>query len=662
MCECSGGCNVCHMDEWEAWGQDDLAERNTHDDSNIDHVRPPNTHTLGNDMRQNGVGAIYCLLGDGHCDDRDCSYCREATAYRLEWSTGNLPNEVITAYGERGVLITPIASINDDIVSLGSSRSSRGRRGRRARARERERQGEKVIGVVRNFNVVVSHLRPARNTFFESFIDENSHGGWRHAGVHGRYFMQEASTAAKEKHFMNFTGEDKRIRPTEALDMGYTFVAQFVPNGTIGSLLGGEIDPSGLELNSGAGLSYAARGMRKKRDAVAIATEEATSKLRRLEGGVSVIPGLYWAGGRGKLVSATSDDAITKGRLIWMPECDDTLLQLYSYERIAPILSLGCGPWSIGDSYYYGGANAMSHLFRRCVWGLYPDYTRFDGSIVSDLIILATSIERRIFYDGDGERDDAYWSYIVNALVKGGIVMPDASVRMVDKGMKSGNVFTSISESIANAIMLYAWLSATMIDRCGFSREVAETYLPHFMVKTLGDDAVIGVPEELEGVSSHFTMASLTEYIYANFHVSVSQAKAGEGPIGDLGGVFDDTTQPDGPSDLLGNSYHYLGKHLYMGRAWRPYKETYALCLYPEYTPESADEALACAIGHFYDCGNRATEHVMWHYIQWLVRRGAQVPANSHPRIPEIDPNVIHMISKGLPKRDGAWRLAHGDV
>lgn len=68
----------------------------------------------------------------------------------------------------------------------------------------------------------------------------------------------------------------------------------------------------------------------------------------------------------------------------------------------------------------------------------------------------------------------------------------------------------------------------------------------------------------------------------------------------------------------LKRSFHFLGKHIYQEHVWRPWNETYAILLYPEYPTPSVETELLVAYGHFLDCGNNYTKLMLHDYVNFL--------------------------------------------
>jgi hypothetical protein len=322
-----------------------------------------------------------------------------------------------------------------------------------------------------------------------------------------------------------------------------------------------------------------------------------------------------------------------------MPEYDDTILQNYAFRPLAPLLALKPGPWALGDTNYYCGAWSIGEEWRKgYIRSLNPDYKRFDSTIMRDLVSMAVTLCRLCFDHGLEEQYDAYWTYIIDSAVQALIVFPDGSVRITNHGMKSGHEWTSILESIANALMIYTWLHHELT--CGgMSDEVADGWLCEFYVKALGDYSTTWIPEALSAYAGALTLERFKCYIKQSFHIDVGDDKSTVGAIMDL---EHHVNEPSAPFTCA-CAYHFLGKYVRAGRGWRPWNETYALLLYPEYTPTTLSQALAQAYGHYLDCGNEYAEEVLYDYCLWLLECGAEWGA-SIP-LPWRDANVSYAIS-----------------
>jgi len=558
-------------------------------------------------------------------------------------------DELVIEYGKRGITLETDLAYEDD----STHRSSQGRRNRSREKKflaSRLDSSKQVIGRVASFVPAVIHKRPYVNRMFESFID--AHPEYRHEDIHGKYYVQESNIESKEEHLKAFMGPSGSINPlyADSLGLAYDYVSKFFPIGALGHLRHYQPSLDGLELNSGPGLSYKLRGYGTKSDAVGVAMSEADCKFRRLLKGERVPPGLYWAGGRGKRCSnINKDDTIKKGRLIWMPEMDDTIIQNITLRPLTKLLTVVPGPWSVGDTFFYSGARSFE-VFDRMGYnrGLFPDYQRFDGSISEPLVRLGISLLRRCYHYN--RYDDAYWEYIIESSVKGMIVMPDNTIRYTNKGMKSGHSFTSLLECVINALMIYT----VLIQLDG---NHSSEFLDEILVKTMGDDSIIIGKEKYRSIIKkerfqyHMTRA---------FSVTVHPDKTFEMDTFILPS-FSDFDNRDG---IGYKSFQYLGKNIKNGRQWRPYKDTYSMLLYPEYPCESYSSEKFIASGHYIDCGNNYTMAMIRDYYEYLSIFTDEVtqPTSLGIRLPSVECSGEILKFAGLPPLVDVERINFGLV
>jgi hypothetical protein len=550
-------------------------------------------------------------------------------------------DELCAAYDERGIKFA--SDLVPDYSSSHNSSAGRQQRRRRAVLRSYENNSQSCGRVVSDIPTII-HKRPMRNVMFEQFID--AHPKYRADAIHGKYYVQESNVKAKAKHLDNFMGEPTPINEDyyDSLSIAFRFMKRFFPQDAIVPIDSLPVTTGGLDPTSGPGLSYKTNGYKNKGEAFYVAIQDATSKMARLLNGERVVPGCYWAGGRGKrCANNDTEKTLTKGRLIWMPECDDTILQNVTLRELTTLLTLIPGPWSIGDSNFYNGSASVACLAREgYTYGVYPDYTRFDGSVIPELAALGITLLRACFKNGQAPQYDTYWTYIKESCMEGFICMPTKVIHHADKGMKSGHTFTSLLESVINALAVYTVLAEMLLDM-GKNEDTIIVELEKFFIKAMGDDSTI------LGCERHRALLRWERFDYhlrAAFSIEISKEK-----------TFDSTAVQCDYDDLeLANGsntkrYKFLGKSIYNDHQWRPYDETVAMLLYPEYPTNTWGEELYVCHGHFYDCGNSSTQLMLYDYAHFIVERTDHVvkPHALGLRIPsvEIGSDIDRFLSLG---------------
>jgi hypothetical protein len=243
------------------------------------------------------------------------------------------------------------------------------------------------------------------------------------------------------------------------------------------------------ESDTSAGIRWSRLGLKKKKEAIfpaaVMAAEVIKSYIR--EGKPYRAPPNKVAG-RGKVVDIRKEGAKKDGRLILVPDMERHLLGSITSKVYTQMNKdvrkddggtlIGMGPF--GSWYDYlatvaGTPGTIGYLM--------VDYSGFDQTVSSELIQWSLDHVRGYFEEVQGA--NAYWASEYDNLVNTDIALPDGRVFRKNRGVGSGDPWTSQVDSLAN------WAATTWaLDTLGVKARVW----------TFGDDVLVAVDSLPEDV------------------------------------------------------------------------------------------------------------------------------------------------------------------
>jgi hypothetical protein len=262
------------------------------------------------------------------------------------------------------------------------------------------------------------------------------------------------------------------------------------------------------------GIRWKKLGYRNKKEALRPAVLEASRIVQRMIDtgeGYSVPPcGVAGRGKRVDTLAVSSDNEKKPGRLIVIPDLVRHLIGSMASKGVSRSMSrtrkenggvmLGMGPF---DSNY----SRISEWTKGADAFLFIDFKKFDQSIPGFVITHAFQCAKRHLESAPGSK--GYWKSEYDQLVNTEICLPSGDVYRKDRGVASGDPWTSIIGSYANLIMLkYA------LDVLNLSGKVW----------TFGDDSIIAVYNN--GSSKEQLMSSMATVLKRSFGVTVSVKKS----------------------------------------------------------------------------------------------------------------------------------------
>ncbi|ALO50135.1 67 kDa protein [Penicillium janczewskii Beauveria bassiana-like virus 1] len=361
------------------------------------------------------------------------------------------------------------------------------------------------------------------------------------------------------------------------------------------------------------GIRWKKLGYKTKRQALVPATVEATMMVNRMveeEREYDVPP--CGVAGRGKRVDSNRDLSVSDrkdGRLIVMPDlCRHLIGSLGSAPYMARLRSLdhsgggvmlGMGPFQ--DQYQQiaeWAKGATSYAF--------IDFKKFDQRIPRRLLRAVMNHISTRFRTGPGTK--AYWSSEMRQLIETEIAMPDGTVYKKQRGVASGDPWTSLADSYANWIIL-----KRVFNRLGLEVKIW----------TFGDDSVVAVyGPPFQGD----LMAAIGRSAWEEFGMVVSKEKS---YVTDVMVDIDDDPEPKKSGSFL--SMYFLWTEMGV-RPTRPLQDLYELMLKPERCRGDVEwEVVRTSMAYLTFYYNSNARYVLREYWDWLHRRF---------RIPELTGTV----------------------
>lgn len=226
-----------------------------------------------------------------------------------------------------------------------------------------------------------------------------------------------------------------------------------------------------------------------------------------------------------------------KTRLVWAYPMDMTLAEAKFARPLMERFKVGRFPVPWGKFRYEIGARLFSTLNRK--YNVALDYSKFDSSISTGMILLAFGILKTWFKEEDLDS----WDEVVRYFISTPIVMTDGNLYVGKrKGVPSGSYFTNIIDSIVNftLIMYLSNKNSLNIDKD--------------RVHIMGDDSVFTINSNID---LNLFSNQLNE-LGIRLNVGKSQVTPSDQPV------------------------HFIGFNWLYGRHTKPLVEILTSAVYPE--------------------------------------------------------------------------------
>nr|UPO93687.1 RNA-directed RNA-polymerase [Metarhizium brunneum bipartite mycovirus 1] len=383
-----------------------------------------------------------------------------------------------------------------------------------------------------------------------------------------------------------------------------------------------------------AGIEYARLGLKTRSEADPLAQADAEDAWTALMGGKHIEPHDVRLGGRGKIAEMIKTEAEDKvpavGRLILMMSQRDLKLCGVTENQLTLAYTASHYPIAVGQSWFHGGAEDFIKRFLPYEEFFCFDAKKFDSSLDPWLVTIAVNILRRQYYDGDSEKYDAYWSFVLRSLLSAPIYRDDGVRLAKEVGTTSGHSHNTLVQSICTLILGYAALIHLHPELS------VEEIMENAWLESLGDDNVMGVRGPLVG----HTVEEIAGVVMDMFGVdwfgkkSFATTRLLDAIEGDFQGM-----------QFLGKyfrvaEYPVLGGSMDVVIPYRPFRETYLRLLYPEYGAHTPNDTWLRTLGNYLDgAGNTLTEQWLSGFLDWLTPRTSDPPL-------EWPPNFKRMVSR----------------
>jgi len=362
-------------------------------------------------------------------------------------------------------------------------------------------------------------------------------------------------------------------------------------------------------------------GFRTKRDALLPALLEASVILERMKMGEEKyrVPPCGVAG-RGKRIDIRTAKVGKQGRLIVIPDIVRHLMGqlgsrpmmrlLYKFNKERGGVLLGWGPFS-------GNYQKIASWCEGATGFMFLDFKKFDQTVPARLIEAAFAHIRIHFSECPGST--GYWASEYEQLVNTEIVLPDGSVYRKDKGVASGDPWTSVVGSYVNWLVLHICLFKLRgkVD---------------FKIWTFGDDSIVcfyGTPTGLEELSR----------LVAQWGMEVSPEKS---YITESLATTDPNPSPGSSGSFLSN---YFLKTPMGVRPTRPLSDLIELMSIPEANVGTVEweviRTAAMYVGFYY---NPVANSILRSYWEWL---------HTKFKIPDVQPGIS--LYRVLRENDIPW-------
>lgn len=374
-----------------------------------------------------------------------------------------------------------------------------------------------------------------------------------------------------------------------------------------GLKLSGLLNPRSLSkltvpAKTSPGIRWKKMGYRTKREALMPALLEATRSINKLiEEGVGYDAPPCGVAGRGKRQDMNrGEDSLRKdGRLIVMPDLVRHLMgslgsapymgALKQLDKSRGGVLLGMGPFS--ESY-----KNIADWCQGATSFLFLDFKKFDQSVPSRLLSYVMKHISSRFESGPGTSE--YWKCEFEHLVRTKIAMPDGAVFQKERGVASGDPWTSLAGSYSNWVVL-RWVC----DRLGLDAKIW----------TFGDDSVVAVyNKKVEQLS----VARFADMAYKGFGMTVSTDKSYVSST-----LVDIEPEPEPMQSGSFLSMHFLATPMGV-RPTRGIQDLYELMLVPERNPNDVGwEVVRTAMAYLSFYYNDNARYVLEEYWDWLHKR-----------------------------------------
>lgn len=351
------------------------------------------------------------------------------------------------------------------------------------------------------------------------------------------------------------------------------------------------------------GIRWKKLGYKTKREALVQATVEATRLVNRMvesEQEYDVPP--CGVAGRGKRVDINRDLGATdrkEGRLIVMPDlCRHLIGSLGSapYMGLLRNLDHSGGGVMLGMGPFQDQYSQIAEWTRGASQFMFLDFKKFDQRIPRRLLRAVMKHISTRFQSGPGTK--AYWNSECRHLIETEIAMPDGHVFRKQRGVASGDPWTSLAGSYANWIILKRAFQKLGVD---------------VKIWTFGDDSVVAIygwyPEG-------DLLRAVRAAVWEDFGMVISGNKS---YVTDhLVDIEDDPEEKTSGSFL---SMYFLQTEMGV-RPTRPLQDMYELMLKPERCRDELEwEVVRTSMAYLTFYYNRKARYVLEEYWDWLHRR-----------------------------------------
>lgn len=414
-----------------------------------------------------------------------------------------------------------------------------------------------------------------------------------------RYDVIRRQLPAALSRMNNAEGTTRQILMTDWLNLENLFRVK-VPSGT------------------SAGLRWKKMGLKTKCAALPHALEEAGRDIGTLRAGRLYDTPPCFMAARGKLVDSLKERSKKEGRLVVVPDLKRHLLGSLAsvpYSLLVKNFDKTKGGVMIGMSNFH---NWYGYL-RDCIVGarkpdyfICADFSGYDQTVPRE--ILSQSLKRisRRFSPDPGH--SAYWKSEFKHLVDTEIAAPDGNLYVKERGVASGDPWTSQVGSDANWLMHEILFGELGLDAAAW---------------TFGDDVIVAVYSS--PFSKEKTMGLYQEKFFEYFGLEVKASDTYSTGVLELTGEY--------PTEGVSVKFlsNYFMKTQYGVMPAPDFITTVESMLYPEHNPEAQDPAPAfedvvlwelarCTSGYLVGYWNSDIRTMMEMYGAWLRTK---IPENS---------------------------------
>lgn len=351
-----------------------------------------------------------------------------------------------------------------------------------------------------------------------------------------------------------------------------------------------------IRISSGTnpGIRWTRLGYKTRGDALPYAIKDSMDKIRGCMSGNEYYVPPCVPSGRGKLVDINEGTEKKQGRLVLMPDLTRHLmgsLTSVPYSKLVKKMSkenggvmVGMGPF---NRWYDRLAKWVTEP-RHPTFMATLDFSGFDQTVPAGILRAAMAYISRRFQFTQGSYE--YWASETRNLVDTEIAMPDGEVYRKERGVASGDPWTSQVGSLSNWMMWTIYFKDMGIDGRAW---------------TFGDDVLVAI---YDSTPEEGFIKRVSDYFYTKFGMEVKQE------------VSFTTKQLviTGNYPVAGGSIEFL--HNYFVRSHTMvvpvplYESMFDGLLYPEKNPELVIDDFHCKDNYNYERQRVSAYYILYYY------------------------------------------------